>query len=146
MNTELKFKRLDAKAQAPRKAHPADAGYDLTCTMVECDANSNIVTYHTGLSFEIPNGYVGLLFARSSIYKTGQSVCNSVGVIDSNFRGEVMLKTYLADNEVNNRIVYKEGERCCQLVILKLPEFKIVEAAELSKSDRGTQGYGSTGA
>jgi dUTP pyrophosphatase len=100
-----------------------------------------MVTYDTGLSIEIPEGYVGLLFPRSSVSKTTLNLANSVGVIDSGYRGPLMLKfRYLEEGDV-----YEVGDRVAQLVIMKLPFVEIIEVSELSSSERGEGGFGSTG-
>jgi dUTP pyrophosphatase len=86
---------------------------------------------------------VGLVFPRSSVYKTGFSLTNCVGVIDSDYRGEIMAKfadTYLGDVEG-----YEVGDRICQMIIMPVPEVEYVEADKLSSTERGAGGYGSTG-
>lgn len=143
---ELKFKRLSDKAIMPIRAHKSDAGLDLTCTSIEPmrnACNQLLLEYHTDLAVEIPEGCVGLLFPRSSVCNTSLIMSNCVGVIDSGYRGEI--KVVFRNTTDVIPAVYKEGERFCQLVIVKLTEFDIVEAAELSESDRGEGGYGSTG-
>ena len=87
----IKFKKLSASAVMPRKADASDAGFDMTCTRFEV-TNGELFTYHTDIAVEIPEGYVGLLFPRSSIYKQDLFLTNSVGVVDSGYSGEVMLK------------------------------------------------------
>lgn len=143
---ELKFKRLKDTAILPIRAHEGDAGLDLTCTDVSTEVNECgqvILVYHTDLAVEIPEGYVGLLFPRSSIYKKALSVTNSVGVIDSGYRGEIMMKMRSTTDVVP--AIYKPGERFCQLVIVPyLNDITVVESAELSESDRGADGYGSS--
>lgn len=143
---ELKFKRLSDKAIMPIRAHKSDAGLDLTCISIEPmrnACNQLLLEYHTGLAVEIPEGYVGLLFPRSSVCNTSLIMSNCVGVIDSGYRGEI--KVVFRNTTDVIPAVYKEGERFCQLVIVKLADIDIVEAAELSESDRGEGGYGSTG-
>ena len=92
---KIKMKKLVAEASIPRYAKPGDAGMDLTA--VWKNQVFDIVTYGTGLAVEIPDGYVGLLFPRSSIYKTKMSLTNAVGVIDSGYRGEIMMKFKMTD-------------------------------------------------
>ena len=142
---QLKFKKLSEKATLPVRAHKSDAGLDLTTIGISSVINECgqlMLVYHTGLAVEIPEGYVGLLFPRSSIYKKSLMATNSVGVIDSGYRGEIMMVLKATTDVVP--AVYKEGERFAQLVIVPIPEIEIVEAEELSESDRGTDGYGST--
>lgn len=145
---ELKFNRLKDTAVLPIRAHEGDAGLDLTCTSVSTEVNECgqvIIVYHTDLAVEIPEGFVGLLFPRSSIYKKALSVTNSVGVIDSGYRGEIMMKMRSTTDVVP--AIYKPGERFCQLVIVPyLKDITVVESVELAESDRGTDGYGSTDA
>lgn len=83
---EVKFKKLVESAVEPIKAYPTDAGFDLTCvaiSTVKNECGQILITYHSGISVEIPEGHVGLLFARSSIYKTALIPSNAVGVIDA---------------------------------------------------------------
>lgn len=143
---ELKFKRLSDKAILPIRAHKGDAGLDLTCTgigTVRNACNQLLLEYHTDLAVEIPEGYVGLLFPRSSIYKTSLTQSNAVGVIDSGYRGEI--KVIFRNTTDVIPAVFQEGERFCQLVIVPIPEITITEVAELSESERDTNGFGSTG-
>lgn len=140
---QIKFKKLHQAAKIPTKAHPTDAAFDLTAVSVE--AHDDIFTYGTGIAVEIPEGHVGLLFPRSSIadYST-LTLTNSVGVIDSGYRGEIKAKFRMSRN-TNNPRYYETGERIAQLIIMPIPDITFVEAEELSDSDRGTGGYGSTG-
>jgi dUTP pyrophosphatase len=89
---EVKVKKMHAEAVIPSYSKPGDAGLDLTAVSEEWNEGNTMVTYGTGLSIEIPEGYVGLLFPRSSVCKTSLNLSNSVGVIDSGYRGEIMLK------------------------------------------------------
>lgn len=143
---ELKFKRLNDKAIIPIRAHKGDAGLDLTCTEivpVRNACNQLLLEYHTGLAVEIPEGYAGLLFPRSSVFKTSLIQSNCVGVIDSGYRGEI--KAIFRNTTDVIPAVFQEGERFCQLVIVPIPKIEVVESSELSESDRGENGYGSTG-
>lgn len=137
---KVKIKKLVENAVVPRYAKSGDAGLDLTATGVEIKGDN--IIYGCGLAIEIPKGYVGLLFPRSSNSKKDLLLTNSVGVIDSGYRGEitaVFKKTkYFAE-------AYKVGERFAQLVIMPYPQIELEEAEELSKTDRGAGGYGSTG-
>lgn len=136
----IKYKKLYDSAVTPTKAKYGDAGFDLTVTSIHYDDKGNLVC-NTGLAFEIPYGYVGLLFPRSSCADKSLILSNCVGVIDAGYRGEVSAKFKL----LSMREVYKIGERCCQMVIVKLPDVEMVEVDELSDSERGCSGYGSTG-
>jgi dUTP pyrophosphatase len=137
---KVKFKKLTGNAVAPYRGTDGSAGFDLTAT-----SKQRIDLYHTkfgtGLAVEIPKGYVGLVFPRSSCYKQGMLLSNCVGVIDSDYRGEITAVFIGVDNE----LCYNVGDRICQLVIMPYPEIEFVEADELSETERGMGGYGSTG-
>ena len=141
---KIKIVKLNEKAIIPKYAKPGDAGLDLTAVSVDFK-DPDYLTYHTGLAVEIPKDYVGLLFPRSSVYKTGQQLSNSVGVIDSGYRGEIMLK-YTRDINETKRTAYKPGDRVGQLIILPYPQIEFEEVHTLSNTERGDGGYGSTGA
>ena len=134
---KVKIKKLHTKAVIPKYAKDGDAGMDLTA--VEASSDAYYITYRTGLSIEIPQGYVGLLFPRSSVYKKGQILSNSVGVIDSGYRGEIMLKFTRSLNQ------YSVGDRVGQIIILPFPKIEFEEVNELSETDRSSGGFGSTG-
>lgn len=142
---ELNFKRLDDKAIMPIRAHESDAGLDLTAvdiTLEPNDCGQTVVVYHSGLAVEIPEGYVGLLFPRSSIAKKSIFMTNGVGVIDSGYRGEIMAKMHVTTDAAP--AVYKIGEKFAQLIIMPLQNIIVNEVANLSDSDRGEGGYGSS--
>jgi len=136
----IKYKKLSLRATAPLRSKEGDAGFDITAISQQVDQLGRIV-YSTGLAFEIPMGYVGLLFPRSSISNTGLSLTNCVGVIDSGYRGEVMAKF----RKVDDSGIYAVGDRIIQMLIIKLPDVEMEEVSELSDSDRGIGGFGSTG-
>lgn len=140
---KVKIKKLHEKAVIPSYAKDGDAGMDLTSVSCEWDSANDVFVYSTGLSFEIPKGYVGLLFPRSSIFKYGLSLSNSVGVLDSGYRGEVLFK-FKEFNEDSSDI-YEVGDRIGQIIILPYPQIEFEEVSELSESERGMGGYGSTG-
>jgi len=143
---ELKFKRLEDNAVLPIRSTKGAAGIDLTCIKIETalnEANQLMLVYHTGLAVEIPAGYVGLLIPRSSIWKKSLWLTDNVGVIDSDYRGEIV--AYMKATTDVVPAIYKQGERFCQLVIVPVPEYTISEAAELSDTERGENGFGSTG-
>lgn len=184
---EVRFKKLNPNAVTPTKAHADDAGFDLTATSRYFDQHGAIV-YGTGLAFEIPKGYVGLLFPRSSNAKKDLLLSNCVGVLDSGYRNEVLFKfkpsLLVCDKEThgNNQNdyegtitedwedeivtfhgrmqnypdiekgclpfqprMYDVGDRIGQLIIMPYPEIEFMEADELSDTERGMGGYGSTG-
>ena len=138
---KIKIMKLDAAAKIPRYAKQGDAGMDLYAVSQGFDEHGNYV-YGTGLAMEIPRGYVGLLFPRSSISKTAHSLRNAVGVIDSGYRGEIMLKY---DINIQNSPVYSVGDRIAQIIIMPYPEVQFDEVFELSKTQRGSGGFGSSG-
>ena len=140
---EVKIKKLVENAVIPQYAHNTDAGLDLTAVSAERDDYGNFV-YHTGLAIEIPDGYAGFLFPRSSISKYDLSLCNCVGVIDSAYRGEIIVKFNFL-NWGHGKDLYGPGDRVAQLIILPYPKIKLVETDELSDSDRGEGGFGSSG-
>ena len=141
----IKAKKLNPNAVIPKYAKPGDAAMDLYATSVDYDKYGNLVCY-TGLAMEIPEGHVGLLFPRSSISKTALTLRNSVGVIDSGYRGEVMLKFDREDRLVTDNCLYHAGDRVGQIMIMPYPQVQFEEAEELSDTERGTGGFGSTGA
>lgn len=138
---EIRIKKLVPEAVVPKKAHASDAGFDLVATSVGFE--NGVWVCHSGLAFEIPEGYVGLVFPRSSIVKKDMSLANAVGVIDSHYRGEVTGRFRLAGNIEYPK--YEVGERFCQMIIIPYPEVSFVVSDELSETDRGNGGYGSTG-
>jgi len=140
---QVRVKRLHEEATIPAYSKPGDAGLDLTAISATRDDYGNVV-YGTGLAIEIPEGYVGLIFPRSSNSKTDLYLTNHVGVIDSGYRGEIMFK-YRPKDTLLNAKVYAVGDRIGQLMILPYPAIELVEATELSDSERGKGGFGSTG-
>ena len=141
---KVRIKKLNENAVIPKYAKHGDAGMDLTAVSMELDAYGNIC-YGTGLAFEIPEGYVGLIFPRSSICKKQLLLSNSVGVIDSGFRGEVTMKFKRTYRHGTHFDIYKVGESIGQIIILPYPSIEFEEVQELSKTERDTGGYGSTG-
>lgn len=143
----VNIKKLAPEAVIPAYAKPGDAGMDLTATSKSYDEHGNVV-YGTGLAFEIPEGYVGLLFPRSSNTKKDLLLGNSVGVLDSGYRGEVVFKfrpcmPLERDIEFGPR-EYNIGDRIGQIIILPYPQVQFNVVDELSSTERGTGGFGST--
>lgn len=142
---KVKIKKLNENAVIPQYAHPGvDMGMDITATSVEFDYKNQCFVYHTGLAFEVPEGYGMLIFPRSSNRKTEAYLANHVGILDSSYRGELMLmyKNRDADNHVQP---YNIGDRIGQIVIIPYPQIEFEEVDELSKTERGEGGFGSTG-
>lgn len=137
---KIKFKKLNPNAVTPKQGSSGAAGFDLTAVSLE--VTDMTLKYDTGIAVDIPPGYVGLVFPRSSVCKTGLSLANSVGVIDSDYRGSISFVFY---KPMPWYVHYLPGDRIGQLVIVPIPEVDFVEVDELSKTERGTGGYGSTG-
>ena len=93
---------------------------------------------------QIPEGFVGLVFKRSSVSKTSLMLRNAVGVIDSNYRGEIMLK-FLDLEEISSLPNYVAGNKIGQIMIIERPQIELEEVEELSETSRGSGGFGSTG-
>ncbi len=142
-NMKVKIKRLSKNAVIPKKAHATDAGMDMVAVSRDFDNHGNVV-YGTGIAVEIPEGYVGLVFPRSSIHKRDLLLSNSVGVIDSGYRGEITFKFKMAGGKMYADM-YGIGDRIGQLIIMPIPDIEFEETDELGDTDRGTGGYGSTG-
>lgn len=140
---KVKFKKIVPSAVAPYQSNPGDAGYDLTATSVTYPSVTDGVYTEicTGISIEIPKGYVGLVFPRSSISKTKHFLRNSVGVIDSGYRGEIKLRFSMDDSQT----CYQVGDRVGQIVFVRLPKIELTEVTELSDSVRNEGGFGSSG-
>lgn len=138
---DVKFKKLYDDAILPYYATEDAVGLDCTAYSKQWDENNGCWIYGLGFAVELPKGYAGFVFPRSSIYKNNLSLCNAVGIVDPDYRGEVSVRFYEAGfaNE------YKINERCCQLVIMPYPRINIIESDSLSETKRGANGYGSTG-
>jgi len=138
----IKVKKLHEDAVIPSYSKLGDAGMDLTITR-EIENTSFSVSYGFGIAMEIPIGFVGLVFPRSSVRNQELLLSNCVGVIDSGYRGELQA-TFKKTNGLDS-LKYKVGERGAQIIILPYPRIKMVESNELSDTERGTGGFGSTG-
>jgi dUTP pyrophosphatase len=138
---KVRIIKLDSSARIPKYAKRGDAGMDLYATSFKIDAHNNYV-FGTGLAMEIPKGHVGFLFPRSSISKTAHSLRNAVGVVDSGYRGEIMLKF---ETNTLKSPVYEIGDRIGQIIIMPYPQVEFDEVFELSKTQRGAGGFGSSG-
>lgn len=141
----VKFAKRHLDAVIPKYAKPGDAGLDLTAISMEYvrDNNTDYYEYKFGLSVEIPSGYVGLIFPRSSITNTDLMLSNHVGVVDSGFRGSL---TARFRKLTGSPTTYKVGERVAQLVVVETPKINIqvVDYSELSTTVRGEGGFGSS--
>ena len=139
---KVKIKKLHPNAVIPKYAKEGDAGLDLVATSVYEDSDDRI-TYGTGVAIEIPEGYLGLLMPRSSARDYELILSNSVGLIDSGYRGEAMA-TFRKTKGFYSK-VYFPGDRIVQLVVLPYPYISFEEVEELSVSERGSTGFGSSG-
>ena len=140
----VNIKKLDSEAKLPTYGTEFSAGADLynLNTEVTVEAHATVLI-HTGLAIEIPEGYCGLIFARSGLAtKRGLAPANKVGVIDSDYRGEIMVSLYNHSAEAQ---IIADGERIAQLVITPFLKVEFSEVAELSDTERGAGGFGSTG-
>ena len=143
---KIRIKKLDEKAILPTYGTEYSAGADLYALLdatVEIKPHETLFI-HTGISVEIPEGYCGLVFARSSMgAKRGLAPANKVGVIDADYRGEIMVALH---NHSDNIATVDNGERIAQLAIVPFLKAEFEEADELSDTTRGAGGFGSTGA
>jgi dUTP pyrophosphatase len=141
----VKVKKVLENAVLPIRGSDGAAGFDLTAAteVFKPEKTGPIFEYDTGLAFEIPKGYVGLVFPRSSVTtKTTLSLGNAVGVIDSDYRGTV--KFQYRNNHIPGK-KYNVGDRIGQIIILPIPTVNFEEVSELNDTKRGEQGFGSTG-
>ena len=157
----VKFKKIDENAIIPSYAHDGDVGMDMTAVSIEYDQSYDVYIYHTGLSCELNTGYGIFLFPRSSNSKTDAYLANHVGIVDPIYRGEIQFrfknrdryrksfKEWLTGKVNQERALkyapYKVGDRVGQMVIFPYPKVTVLEVDELSDTERGTGGFGSTG-
>jgi dUTP pyrophosphatase len=137
----VRFKKLSEKAVTPKYAKPGDAGMDMVATSLV--KNEVFYEYGTDIAVEIPEGYVGLVFPRSSISKTKQILANHVGVVDSGYRGEIKFRFKKLDWD--NGEVYEIGDKIGQLLVIPYPTIELEEVSELSETQRGSDAFGSSG-
>jgi dUTP pyrophosphatase len=155
----VNFVKLDVAATVPVKAHVSDVGFDLSA--VTAEEHENYIEYGTGVSIQLPKGYYALLMPRSSVSKKDLVMCNSVGLIDNGYTGELKFRfkvtprfeevektalgfikyTTLQRKKPN---VYSVGDLVGQVVVLPYPEVAFAEVAQLEATDRGADGFGST--
>jgi len=139
---KVKIKKLHPLAVIPTYAKSGDAGMDFVATKVISEETYSI-TYGTDIAMEIPEGFVGLVFPRSSIRKYELNLSNSVGVIDSGYRGE--LQATFRKTHGDSSETYNIGDKIFQMIIIPYPQIKFEESDELSDTERGEGGFGSTG-
>lgn len=141
----VKIQKRHEKAVVPTYGTEGSAGMDLTAVEIGIEHSADgvpVLVYSTGLSIEIPEGHVGLVFPRSSVSKMSLTQTNCVGVIDSDYRGVVTVKFKLNTN--TRPVIYTEGERFAQLIIVPYPKIEFEVSEELTETERGEGGYGST--
>jgi dUTP pyrophosphatase len=140
---ELPVRRLRADAALPARAYTGDAGFDLAaCERVELGPGERAAV-PTGLAVAIPEGYAGFVQPRSGLAaRNGLTIVNTPGLVDSGYRGELIVILLNTDREVP--FVVEPGMRIAQLVVLQVPEVELVEIDELPVSERGVRGFGSS--
>ena len=134
--------RLTSKGSLPEYKTEGSAGLDIHLIEDVIFEPKKVTTVHTGLSVEIPDGYFGAIYPRSSVgTKYNLMLANTVGIIDSDYRGEIILKIY---NYGNKRVELKKDERIVQMIIQPYNRVEIEKVESLSETERGTGGFGST--
>ncbi len=143
MTPELLIQRLDPAVPLPARAHPGDAGYDLTARLdVEVPVGGRALV-PTGIAIALPAGYVALAVPRSGLaLREGATLLNSPGVIDAGYRGEVAA---IVHNTGQAPLQIRRGDRIAQLLVLQLPDVRVQEVTALPGTHRGDGGFGSTG-
>ncbi len=142
---KVNIKKINENAIIPIYSTEFSAGADLYALLDQSVTIKKGQTYlvHTGIQMEIPVGYVGLIYARSGLAtKKGLAPANKVGVIDSDYRGEIMVALY---NQSETDQVIEQGERIAQMVIAPFIQAEFTECEELNQTLRGEGGFGSTG-
>lgn len=137
---DVKIRKVHPDAVIPQYATDGSAGMDVTA--ISMSVTDKYIEYDTGLAFEIPEGYVMLVFPRSSISKYDLVLANSVPVIDSDYRGTVKLR--FKPTGIGLGKVYAVGDRIGQVMIVPYPKIEFNETEELSETKRGSGGFGST--
>ena len=139
----LPVRRLRPDAALPTRAYAGDAGFDLAaCERVELPPGER-ASVPTGLAVAIPEGYAGFVQPRSGLAtRHGLTIVNTPGLVDSGYRGELVVILLNTDREVP--FVVEPGMRIAQLVVLPVPEVELVELNELPASERGVRGFGSS--
>lgn len=143
----VRFKKLTSTAETPTRGSSCAAGYDLYAVLTECNkvliAPQSSYVFHTGIAMEIPPGYFGAVYARSGLAtKKGLRPSNCVGVIDSDYRGEISVCLF---NDSDSWQEIHNHDRIAQIVITPYQKVHMIEVNELNDTKRGTGGFGSTG-
>jgi dUTP pyrophosphatase len=149
---EVLFKKIDKDAKVPQQATSGSAGWDFYTTRIEVDFIDDKHVYvvgYTGIAVEVPKGYFLGLFVRSGVSKKGFSLANSVGVVDSDYRGEIVFHFRGFLKEMARSCVELLHKECLnrpvQGILIPYKDMKFVEVEELSETKRGSGGFGSTG-
>ncbi len=144
---DVKIKKLVPEAIVPAYSRSGDAGMDMTATSVT--ETEMYVEYGTGLAMAIPVGYVGLIYPRSSLSNYDLILANHVGVVDSNYRGEVKFRFKKSYEKVLKGVrdakYYSVGDRIGQIIIQEIPTVNFEVTDDLDETNRGANGYGSSG-
>jgi dUTP pyrophosphatase len=140
----IQFSLLHPDAKVPTKGTAGSNAFDLyAAAIIENADYRNKVFCDTGVAVAIPEGFVGLVFPRSSIYKSGLRLSNAVGVIDSDYRGSIKA---VFDRVEALKPEFEPGDRICQLLIVPSPTFDLEQVVTLPETARGHGSFGSTGA
>lgn len=144
MNVKLKVKRLTYTAKIPTYAHDGDACFDIYSDGLLLISGQTQV-HETGLKFEIPKGYAMMIYSRSGMgFKDNTRLANCVGVIDSGYVGEVMVKL-TRDDGCTHSLEYKRGDRIAQAMLIPVPVVEFEEVDDVEDTERGDGGFGSSG-
>ena len=148
----IKFKKTINGAQEPKRNHPSDSGYDVvsaTDASVVRDSNGYIkhISYNTGISLEPPEDTYFLLYPRSSIRKYNLSLSNSVGVIDTSYRGDVIVcfTPTIYTKRTDDLLIYRKGDRIAQLIPQIIVNVLLKEVNSVKETERGSKRFGSSG-
>ena len=139
MNFNIKL--LDG-VELPKKSTEGSAGFDIAAYEDTYIVSNRDVKVRTGVFLEIPVGYVGLLVERSSLHTKGLTLANNVGVIDSDYRGELLMAL---DNLTDNTVLVEKGQRLAQLLIMPVPDVEFTIVRDVDGTARGCGGFGSSG-
>ena len=141
---KIRFKKKDEQSKLPIKGSLNAACYDVYAHSIKVERPDKIIV-GLGFSTEIPPGFKGILVPRSSIAKTNWFLANSIGIIDADYRGEWMMVLKTVGSVMYDALPFGVGERCAQIYFEKINDVEIEETIELSDTERGSGGFGSTG-
>lgn len=138
---DVKIRKVHPDAVIPFRAHTTDAGMDVTAISMEM--TEDYIEYDTGLQFQLPEGYAMLIFPRSSNSKKDLLLCNSVGILDAGYTGNLKLRFKLMTEGYTEKI-YNPGDKVGQIMIIPYPEINFIETEVFNETERGDGGFGST--